>query len=508
MTHKVVVIGAGIGGLTTGALLAQQGMDVTVLEANAYVGGCAGTFFHKGYRFDAGATVAGGFQDQAPHDKVGKQLGLEWNVHTYDPAWTVHLPDKTIPITSTNAEVEACFPHSKPFWEHQSKLAQIGWSLSAQGLPFPPTDAVEAWQLLKVGLQNLPDVIQASPFLLMSVYAWLRLYGLDRDQAFVRFIDAQLLISAQTTSKHTFALYGATALDLARQGVYHAQGGMGGIAEQLATRFEQLGGKILYKHRATHIETQQGKVTGVHYKRGLRSNQVEHLPCDFVVANVTPWTANALLGTHAPRALQRESTQRSLGYGAFVLHLGVHEDAFPPDFADHHQFIRDMNSPLGESTSLFMSVSPRWDATRAPRGYRAVTVTTHTQVEAWWNQPNATDYQARKAQYTQAFLDGIERYLPNFRQHVALTLAGTPITYQFYTGRHKGMVGGFPQTSLLTSRSPRMGIPNMRLVGDSIFPGQSTAGVTLGAVRVAQDVLRNTKTRASAVRVAPVRMEG
>ena len=349
--------------------------------------------------------------------------------------------------------------------------------------------------------------MQASPFILMSVYDWLRLYGLDRDHAFVRFIDAQLLISAQTTSKHTFALYGATALDLARQGVYHAQGGMGGIAQQLANRLEQLGGKILYKHRATHIETQEGRVKAVHYKRGLHSNQIEQLDCDFVVANVTPWTANSLLGKDAPQSLQRETKQRSLGYGAFVLHLGVHEDAFPTGFADHHQFIHDMSSPLGEGVSLFMSISPQWDQTRAPKGYRAVTVTTHTKVEAWWNQPNEVDYATRKEQYIQMFFDHIERDLPNFRQYVALTLAGTPITYQFYTGRHKGMVGGFPQTSLLTSRSPRVGIPNMRLVGDSIFPGQSTAGVTLGAVRVAQDVLRNCKITQSTVPTTVISME-
>ncbi|MGV2435673.1 MAG UNVERIFIED_CONTAM: hypothetical protein LVT10_13040 [Anaerolineae bacterium] len=116
----------------------------------------------------------------------------------------------------------------------------------------------------------------------------------------MRFIDAQLLISAQTTSKHTFALYGATALDLARQGVYHAQGGMGASQNSLPRAWSSWVGRFCTSIVPPTSKPNRASVTGVHYKRGLRSNQVEQLPCDFVVANVTPWTANALLGTHAP----------------------------------------------------------------------------------------------------------------------------------------------------------------------------------------------------------------
>jgi phytoene dehydrogenase-like protein len=64
--RKILIIGAGIGGLATAAVLSKSGLDVTVLEAQTYPGGCASTFFHKGYRFDAGATLAAGFYPGGP----------------------------------------------------------------------------------------------------------------------------------------------------------------------------------------------------------------------------------------------------------------------------------------------------------------------------------------------------------------------------------------------------------------------------------------------------------
>ncbi len=79
--------------------------------------------------------------------------------------------------------------------------------------------------------------------------------------------------------------------------------------------------------------------------------------------------------------------------------------------------------------------------------------------------------------------------LPGLRQGIRLQLPGTPVTFERFTGRPWGMVGGFAQTSLFAARGPRTGLNNLWLVGDSIFPGQSTAGVTLGALRVAADVM-------------------
>lgn len=491
-TPHIVVIGAGVGGLTTAALLAKDGYKVIVLEANNYPGGSAGTFFHKGYRFDAGATVAGGFQPNGPHALSGEILDINWKVHQHDPAWLVHLPDRTVKLCMDNIDVEEKFPGTGAFWQEQHNIAALAWKMSAQGLPFPPTDHHELLQLAKVGLSNFPHDLQMIPFAFRSVQDWLSSKGLANNQAFVRFLDAQLMISAQTTTPHVNALYGATALDLSQQGVFHVEGGIGGLSEQLADKFTELGGEILYRHTVSQIAIDQGHATGIYVKKGKRDPKERFIAADFVIANTTPWSLDNLLANDSPQRLKREINRSSTTQGAFVLHVSMNDHAIPHDVDDHHQVIGDMDSPLGEGNSIFVSMSPEWDKSRAPEGYRAVTISTHTQIQQWWDllEHNPSAYDEQKQAYADRMITAIDKAIPGFKAGAELVLPGTPVTYQFYTQRHKGMVGGFPQTSLFRARGPKTGIPNIHLVGDSIFPGQSTAGVTLGAIRVAKQVKR------------------
>ena len=489
---KVVIVGAGVGGLTTAGLLAKEGYDVTVLEGQTYAGGSASTFVHKGYRFDSGATVAGGFQPNGPHHVAAQLLDIDWKVHLHDPAWVVHLPDRSVALTQDNADVLEKFPETKAFWDEQSRIAEIAWSLSAQGLPFPPSDLAELLQLAKVGIMNLPQDLQIIPFALTTVEDWLNRHGLADNREFRRFIDATLLISAQNTSEKVNGIYGATAMDLARQGVYHVEGGIGGIAETLVDKVQELGGKVLYRQQVQRIEVQNGQAVGVYATKGRRSKKEQFFPADFVVVNNTPWSLEKMLGDNAPKRLKNEIKRRSDTQGAFILHLGVDADKLPQNIPDHHQIIKTYDGAMGEGESLYVSISPEWDANRAPEGQRAVTVSTHTKVQQWWNllETDEGAYYAKKEAYAERIINTIDSILPNFKNAVSLTLPGTPVTYEFYTMRHKGMVGGFPQSSLFKARGPRTGINNIRLVGDSVFPGQSTAGVTLSGIRVAKDVMR------------------
>jgi C-3',4' desaturase CrtD len=496
---RVVVVGAGVGGLTTAALLLKAGHPVTVLEAHVYPGGCAGTFYHQGYRFDAGATLAGGFAPGAsaathralcgehapggPHARLAEALGLSWPIRPVDPAWVVHLPDRNVTQWTDPArwrqERHEAFPRAGRFWNLQETLAGIAWDISSRPFPWPPESAHD---LAAVARALRPHTARAVPYFFKTVRDVIP----DADPVLKTFVDAQLMIAAQAISDQTGALYGCAALDLPRRGVSHVQGGIGALARTLVDWIRRHGGQVIYRQEVEHIEVAGGLARALRTKKGLR------LACEAVVANVTPWALRSLLGDGAPARLTREVHRRAPTWGAFTLYLGLDASLLPSGLPDHHQVVVDPSRPLGEANSIFLSLSDPADDSRAPRGMRACTISTHTAAAPWLalHKSDRAAYDARKADYTRRVLSAAEQALPGLQRAVRLCLPGTPCTFEFFTRRPGGMVGGFAQTSLLDVRGPGTGLVNVWLVGDSVFPGQSTAGATLGGMRVAEAVAR------------------
>ncbi len=488
---RIVVIGAGVGGLTTAALLARAGLNVTLLEAHVYPGGCAGTFYHQGYRFDAGATLAGGFYPGGPMDLVAQAVGIaSWPAHPSDPAMAVHLPDGAT-VTRWGGEqrweeTEQAFGRvGVAFFEWQERTADALWDLALRLPSWPPQTAGEAARLLSQGLGWLSaDLRRLSPGLALDAARPVAAHLRNASPPLRQFVDAQLLIAAQTTSANANALYGASALDLPRRGVVHLQGGIGAIAQTLAQAVQDNGGAMRYRQEVARIVVEQGRPVAVETKRG------DSFPADLVVVNLPPWNITQLLGDAAPARLRRLPPRPSDGWGAFMVYLGLDAAVAPPDTLLHHQVIA--REPLGEGNSVFLSLSPAWDEKRAPAGQRALTLSTHTALEPWWRlfENDREAYEARKETYTEQMLAAAERALPGLRDNARFVLPGTPVSFQRFTRRAWGWVGGFPQTNLFRAWGPRLA-PNLWMVGDSIFPGQSTAAVALGGLRVGTAVLRD-----------------
>ena len=485
---NIVIIGAGVGGLAAGAMLARKGAGVIVLEAQEYPGGCASTFAREGYRFDAGATVGCGFHHGGPMDILGKELGIIWTVSPEKVAWQYRHEALCLDLSSQRLEIIEHFPHSAPFWKEQAELAKLLWHLSEEGLSWPVKGARDLGRLARKAIAGLPGSVHLLPFSTKTVREWLAIHGLDRDPDFVRFIDAQLLVSVQTTSEYANAINAAIALDLPHSGAFGVSGGIGTVSELLAKAIEDNGGAVLYHKKVIRIDSVRRQVFGIETSDGSA------IAADFVLANLTPASLALLIGSeNKPDVVMKESLQ----WSAFVLYLGMEPTLFR-DLPTHNLQIIGGRGELAEGNSIFVSCSPSDEQGRAPEGLCAVTISTHTRPEQWFEAKakGSDTYTELKKTYTERLLDVLSEQFPNARDAVKSITAATPVTWERYTGRFKGFVGGYPQTSLFNVRGPVTAFDNLFLVGDSIFPGQSLPGVVTGARRTIELLLqRNAKTR-------------
>jgi phytoene dehydrogenase-like protein len=434
--------------------------------------------------------MAMGYYPGGPADFIKNATGLSsFSFIPLDPVMAVHMPDGEIIYRFSDKRRwdqrrTAFGSEALPFWQWQEKTADMLWDLVLRSPPWPPQDLADLLQLGRTGARWLHSQ-QGNGLSFSLLSDAFRPIGshLNKSQSKLHhFIDAQLLISAQSSSAKTNALYGSAALDLPRRGAVYPLRGMGNLAERLAQAVRDSQGQIHFRQEVQRILFANGRPCAVETKSGKR------FPADLIIANLTPWNLRQLLPQEMDTRLGRLPRRPNDGWGAFVVYLGVDASIIPPDCPLHHQIIT--GEALTEGKSLFLSISHESDPSRAPADRRAITISTHTNYQPWWtlaeNEPAA--YRTRRAAYTDQVLAATNLVFPGLREASDLILPGTPITFQRYTRRAWGWVGGFPQTHLLRTLGARI-LPDLWMVGDSIFPGQSTTAVALSGLRVAKAVL-------------------
>ncbi len=487
---SVVVIGAGIGGLTAGALLAHRGYRVLILDQALVPGGCASTFKRKGFTFDVGATQVAGLEPGGIHHRIFSELEIDLPAATpCDPACAVYLPGETEPINvwrdqeRWQAERQRRFPGSEPFWQLLSTLFKASWAFQARDPVLPPRSLWDLWQLTKA---IRPGTLITLPYTFLTVGDALRGYGLGNDQRLKTFLDLQLKLYSQVDAEETALLYAATALSVSQlpQGLFHLKGSMQVLSDRLVDSLKRDGGQLLMRHTVEHIRLKDGKATGVCI-RSQKTGEVWTEPADHVVANVTVQNLVQLLGENAPKGYQHRVEKLPQASGAFVMYLGVDESAIPPGCPPHLQFLYDANGPIGQNNSLFVSVSHPGDG-RAPDGQATIIASSFVEPRSWWHE----DYEAFKRQFESVAIARLGQFF-----HLSGTIqhqeSATPRTFARYTAREQGIVGGIGQR--IPSFGPfgfanRTPLKHLWLVGDSTHPGEGTAGVSYSALTVVRQI--------------------
>ncbi len=495
---RIIVIGAGIGGLTAGALLARRGYDVTVYEQALVAGGCASTFRRKGFTFDVGATQVAGLEPGGIHHRIFKELDIELPPSTpCDPACAVFLPGETSPISvwrdpdKWRWERERQFPGSEPFWGLLQKLFAVSWEFQNRDPVLPPRNLWDLWQLVSA---LRPETMITVPFTLMTVGDALRLYGLEDDRRLKTFLDMQLKLYSQVGADETALLYAATALAVSQspQGLSHLEPSMQVLSDRLQSALEKYGGKLHLRHSVERIITENGKATGV-MVRNQKTGEVITQRADHVVANVPIQNIPGLLDREVIPALYKLRIDKlPQPSGAFVLYLGVDRSAIPGDCPPHLQFLYDYEGPVGENNSLFVSVSKPGDG-RAEEGKATIIASSFTDVRAWGHSDEAK-YKAIKEEYTRVAIDRLRGYFNLTPETILHQEAATPRTFAHFTARDRGIVGGVGQRVStfgpfgIATRTP---IPHLWLVGDSTHPGEGTAGVSYSALTLVRQIMQS-----------------
>ena len=483
----VVVVGAGIAGLTAAALLAREGLTVELLEAHQQSGGCAGTFRRGPYTFDVGATQVAGLEPGGSHQRLLAHFGLPLPQATpLDPACVVDLADGRPPVrifrdpARWKAEREQQFPGSGRFWQLCATLHGANWAFASRDPVLPPRSL---WDLGKLLPALRPANLASGLLAAASVADLLTLTGCGGDPRLRRFLDLQLRLYSQEPAEGTAALYGATVLAMGQAplGLSHLQGSMQVLSQQLEQALAAGGGQLRLRHRVSDLERSNEPGGGAGWR--VRGERFERQAADVVLA-LPVQSLPDLLGEQLPAGYRQRLAQLPDPSGALVFYGAVERALLPANCPAHLQL--DWADP----GSLFVSVSHEGDG-RAPAGLATVIASVFTAAKPWFGL-EASAYDQAKAEARSAMQRGLESLLgisPEQWRHAELA---TPRGFERWTGRPFGFVGGLGQHPSrfgpfgLASRTP---LPGLWLCGDSIHPGEGTAAVGLSALMACRQLL-------------------
>jgi phytoene desaturase len=465
---KIIIVGAGPGGLTAGMLLAHRGFDVTIYEKENHVGGRNGCINEKGYKFDIGPTfLMMKFILDEVFEETGKDINKYMKFQKLDPMYRLQFDDVTIEPTNDHKkmreQIKKLFPGNEKgydrFLKREAKRFKAMYPCLQKDYSsfscFFDKEFVSALPRLSLGKSMFgelgkyfnDDILKMS-FTFQSKYLGMSAWECPAAFLIIPFIE------------HNF-------------GIYHVEGGLSEISEGMAKAFKEMGGKIVLNSPVKRLMIEDGKAKGIELEGGKKEMS------DDVVINAD----FAYAMTHLAKGSTRKYTdsefeKRKFSCSTFMLYLGLdkiydephHNIVFAKDYKKNVDDIFK-NFKLSDDMSVYVRNASINDPTIAPKGHSAVYVLVPVP-----NNKAKVDWDKIKKEFRDKVIDQIREKtsMKDIDKHIKYEKVLTPKDWakrNIYFGATFNLGHNLMQMLYFRPRNRYEEFKNCYLVGGGTHPG-------------------------------------
>jgi len=495
-SKRVIVIGAGLGGMSAAIMLARKGFEVTVLEKNSHAGGKLNQLQTGGFTFDLGPSIFTLPQIFRPiFEGDGKRLEDYVTLQRVDPQWRNFFEDGTIlnlweDREKMRAEIDRFGARVIREYEDFLAYSHRQYEIVERGYLRHGLDTFGQF-LRFYGLRDARD-LDYMRSMAGSIHKRLsNPYLRDIFEYFIKYVGSSALDSPAFMN-----LMPNIQMEF---GLWYVSGGLYQLAHAFRRRLDECDVTLLLGHEVVMIDNADGAVSGVQIRGPAGNTSV--LAADYVVSNMEVIPAMRKL-LAAPPAAMKKLRRFQPSCSGIVLHLGLNR--VYPQLAHHNFFYSSdlhahfrrvfRDGKLPDDPTLYVVAPTRTDPSQAPPGCDNIKILPHIPPLDESRNTTRGDYLALK----EICLDKLERMgLTDLRRHIVVEDFWTPFDIEARYGSNRGSIYGVvcDRRRNFAFRAPKQSsqFRNLFFVGGSVNPGAGMPMVTLSGQHVARMIAEQDK---------------
>jgi prolycopene isomerase len=494
MRYEVVVIGAGLSGLTAASLLCKRGLHVAVIDKNYEPGGSCGIFKRKNIIFDQGAAMLFGFGEKGfnAHRFVFNCLEEPIDVIKHDLLYCMNFKGKRIrfwaDIDMFAEELAQVFPSEKEnIKRFYHDLETMYRHVIVESPSYSTPDETDPDEASK-GFSRHPDsYARFLSYLDKSAKDLLNEYFSDPE--IFKFFNKLTSTYCYTTVEESPAVLAAVMfVDNHVGGSYYPAGSTLFLPGKLEKVIEENGGDMLLENEVVRILFNGDQPSGVELKSG------NNIYADNIVYSGTVWNLYGKLIDK--RHLKAERIEWAASqvptHPSVVLYAHVDKRVIPEDTTPVEMLIGNPDL-LDESevTAYILSIDDR--TLCGENGHVIVAI---GPTFADWDCEGVDDYLLKKEKEKERLIRVLGKRFPGFADGVRYVEVATPRTIERYTLKNGGAVAGPKQMlgqHMLNRLHTRSEWDNLFCCGESTVMGTGTPTVTTSGISAANAVLKKLR---------------